>query len=307
MRLARPLHLVYYASLALLLGAFGGVLAWRLGGSPAWGLAVAAVLAALGLRRPWGRWRARRRGLPGPGRAWLEGNVPFYVRLDDAGRRRFEDDVAWFVDEHTFEGVSGVEVTDELRLAVGAGAAMLLHGRPDWELPAGRTILFYPGTFDDDYYADTSASRFDGMVHAQGPVILSVEAVEESWAYPDDGSNVVLHELAHLFDVTGEAADGAPSLMDPASADAWERLVKREMRAAKVGRSMLRRYAGTAPAELFAVATENFFERADELFRRHPDLFKALAAFYNVDPRPGATGVLRGPEAARRGAGREVA
>jgi Mlc titration factor MtfA (ptsG expression regulator) len=49
---------------------------------------------------------------------------------------------------------------------------------------------------------------------------------------------------------------------------------------------MLSGYAATAPAELFAVATEQFFERPARLRRHHPALFDALVAFYHLDPTP---------------------
>ena len=62
---------------------------------------------------------------------------------------------------------------------------------------------------------------------------------------------------------------------------------------------MLRSYAASAPAELFAVATEQFFERPARLRARHPELFDALAAFYALTPpdeaapEPGASFMAR--------------
>ena len=286
MRIARPSTLGFYAVLALILGGAAAAIGWRVDGLGPWlGLVPPLVLAWYALRRPLRRWRLARRPFPQAWRAWLERRVPLYDRLDAEGKARFERDVRFFLEERPFEGVQEVEVTDELRLGVAAGAALLLHGRPDWELPPRNTILFYPDRFDEDYY-DTDAAAYDGMAHAQGPVILSRRAVEESWDDPGDGDNVVLHELAHLFDFDSAFADGAPSLMDPASAAAWAKLVRREMRRARVGKSVLRRYAATDPAELFAVAVENFFERPEVLSRRHRELFDALVAFFNLDPRP---------------------
>ena len=140
--------------------------------------------------------------------------------------------------------------------------------------------------FDEDYL-DTDYAAYDGMVHAQGPIILSVNAVEADWARPGNGHNVVLHELAHLFDFEHGGAEGTPSLMDSASAEAWRALVRREMRRVRLGTSLLRGYAATNPAEFFAVAVENFFDRPATLHRRHPHLFEALVAFFNLDPRGG--------------------
>ncbi|QXD16011.1 zinc-dependent peptidase [Rhodocaloribacter litoris] len=285
MRILRRSTFFFLSSVALLTGvalAVIGAQATPLG--PWLGLLAPVVVYGWGLRRAFRRWRVARRPLPEAWRRWLAGHVPLYRHLDETARARFERDVRFFMDEMTFEAVEGVELTDTLRLAVAAGAALLVHGRPDWELNTTRTILFYPDRFDEDYF-ETYAADYDGMVHPQGPIILSVKAVEEGWEHPGNGDNVVLHELAHLFDFDNAFADGVPSLMDPASAPAWARLVRREMRKARLGRSMLRRYAATNPAEFFAVAVENFFERPRAMAHRHPELFEALKAFFNYDPR----------------------
>ena len=246
------------------------------------GVVVWALVVARAARRPLRRLRAAGAALPEPSRRWLRDHVRLYGTLDDAGRARFERDVAFALGDLRYEGAGGVEPTAPLRLAVAAGAALLLHGRPDWELPSERTVLFVPDTFDAAY-GDEEEGVYDGMVHAQGPVVLSARAVERGWAR-DDGSNVVLHELAHLFDMDVDGADGLPSFLDARSADAWRALMHSEMRRAQRGDGVLRAYAGTAPAELFAVATEQFFERPARLRTRHPELFEALVAFYALTP-----------------------
>ena len=287
MRLARPSAVGFYATLAVLLGGTVAVVAVQaeaVPGAAAWlGLLVSILVLARGLRSPWRRWRAAQRPFPGAWRDWLTERVPLYARADADARARFERDVQIVLAEARFEGVSGVEVTDELRLAVAAGAALLLHGRPDWELPLDRTFLFYPSGFGDDYSGLEPA--YDGMVHGQGPVILVAPAVRRGWAHAD-GSNVVLHELAHLFDYEDQYADGVPSLLDPASVEPWADLVRRETDLVRQGRSLLRRYAAKNSAEFFAVATEVFFERGMLLAERHPELFETLCTLYNLDPRP---------------------
>lgn len=257
------------------------------GASPWLGVVPVAVVAFWGLRRPLRRWRVARRGLSAADRAWLDAHIPMYQVLEGAARARFERDVAFMLDEQTFEGVAGVEADRELRLAVTAGAALLLHGRPEWEMKGPHTFLFYPDRFDDEYHGGAEA-EFDGMAHEQGPVILSQKAVQESWTRPDDGSNVVLHELAHLIDFEQSGAIGVPSMLERSSGAAWQTLVRREMRKIRLGRSLLRPYAATNEAEFFAVAVENFFERPDLLERRHRKLFQALVAIFHLDPRTGA-------------------
>ena len=286
MRAFRPSDLVVPTLGGAFAGLLAGLAAARATGSGglgvAAGLAVVAAALLVALRRPLRRVRVARRRLPGASRTWLHDHVRLYRQLDEPGRERFERDVAFALDGLTFEGVDEARPTDRLQLAVAAGAALLLHGHPEWELPTERTVLFVPDTFDEAY-GDEEPGAFDGMVHSQGPVVLSAKAVEGGWARAD-GQNVVLHELAHVFDFEGWEADGVPHFLDPRSADAWIALMRAEMRRAQRGDGVLRSYAGTAPAELFAVATEQFFERPARLRRHHPELFDALVAFYNQTP-----------------------
>ncbi len=50
------------------------------------------------------------------------------------------------------------------------------------------------------------------------------------------------------------------------------------------GSPVLRPYAGTNPAEFFAVATEVFFNRPLDVRQHEPALYSELQAFYRQDP-----------------------
>jgi Mlc titration factor MtfA (ptsG expression regulator) len=50
------------------------------------------------------------------------------------------------------------------------------------------------------------------------------------------------------------------------------------------GSPVLRPYAGTNPAEFFAVATEVFFNRPIEVREHEPALYAELRSFYHQDP-----------------------
>jgi len=296
MRIVRSVSLAYTILMALIIG--GGTAVVGVEATPvgAWlGVIPALVIVGFGLRQPLRRWKATRHTLPASWQAWLQNHVLLYTTLGPEERGRFEQDVQIFVEEYSFEGVEGVTVTDDLRLGVAAGAALLLHGRPNWELEGTTSILFYPGAFDDQYFGGDYAD-FDGMAHEQGPVLLSARAVRESWADPADGSNVVLHELAHLFDFKNEGADGIPSLMNPSSEAAWQDLVRREMRRIQEGRSVLRDYGATAPSEFFAVAVEVFFEQPVAMEEQHPELFAALQSFFALDPRDASAAAFHDEE-----------
>ena len=87
-----------------------------------------------------------------------------------------------------------------------------------------------------------------------------------------------------MLDFEDGGADGVPSFMPWGAVQPWVALMHRESRKVRKHRSLLRDYAATNEAELFAVATEAFFEKPDQLRKRRPELYEALADYYNVDP-----------------------
>jgi Mlc titration factor MtfA (ptsG expression regulator) len=261
-----------------------------------WWLAVVGPLVGLGYReaalRPVRR-RARLQAEPVPEawRALLAKRVAFYGRLTPAGQRRFEGDVAVFLAEHRIYGPQGAEVPEEVKLMIAAGAAMLGHGRPDWEWPQVRDIVVHPTQWNHDGEPGDHHA-IAGQVHAQGPVLLSRKQVRFGFR-KSDGENVVIHELAHVLDLADGSADGAPAGFAWTAVPGWEELVRSRLKAVRRGQGgPLRAYAGTNEAELFAVAVEVFFEQPARLRKQDPQLYEALATLFNLEPE---TGTLRAP------------
>jgi Mlc titration factor MtfA (ptsG expression regulator) len=256
------------------------------GGGPWWLPAFLGPAVALPLYLPLTRRGRRRRRLamtpfPEGWRATLEDYVAFYRDLDPVGRARFEARVRWFLDEQRIVGPKGAEVEDELRVLAAASAIVLTFGRPRYAYPTQRDILIYEGSFDDDYQ---EGGNILGVVHAQGPVILSARSLRGGFRGAHDGRNVGYHEFAHVLDFEGGPADGVPSVMPWAAVRPWVALMREEAVRIEEGDSVLRRYALENEAEFFAVATEAFFERPRRLAGRHPELYALLRATYGQDP-----------------------
>lgn len=292
MQVVRRVSLFFQLTIGAIISAGTAIIGIQFAPSSGAWLGVIPLLVTVfaAVRTPLRRWRACREPFPDHWHAWLAEHVPYYKSLPPACRRRFEQDVQIFLTEQTIEGVAGVIVTEEYRLAIAASAAVLLNGRPAWEIPRNHSFLLYPGHFNEEYLLvdDRTDTYLLGRAHGQGPIILALPAVEQAIRHPTDGQNVILHELTHLLDFANLPAAGAAGSQNGLSPDELEALLDREMRRIDRGASLLGSYAGTNPAEFLAVATERFFERAETFERKHPQLYELMCAVYNQDPlRPG--------------------
>jgi len=265
----------------------GTVFGARLGGW--WGaLAGGALGAGLGyfLYRPSRRKAARRlliasQPFPVTWRQFLESHFRLYRRFPPALRKSFEDDLRVFLVEQRITGI-GIEVSEDLKLLVGASAVTLSVGWPEYEWSALAEVLLYPNDFDRDYAF--GRSEFSGQAHPWGTIILSVPSLLRSFEIPDDGYHVGFHEFAHLLDKEGVRFDGIPADLDSKRAQEWVALQAEEMKRLEEGRSVLDPYGADNPAEFLAVAVEAFFEKSREMRTHHPKLYQMLSSYFAQDP-----------------------
>lgn len=262
---------------------------------------VAVVIAAIGA---WVAWRMLRRSrreksfnrsFPQDWVKILDRNVPLYRALPNSLRSQLHGHINVFLEEKTFVGCGGLQMSDEIRVTIAAQACVLLLNRITDYYPGFTTILVYPDTYvarevmTEGMLETVEEQARAGESWHRGPVVLSWEDVlrgaEEEYA----GENVVLHEFAHKLDEENERLDGLPVLEDRAQYDSWARVFNREFESLKAGieqgePTVLDDYGAESPSEFFAVVTETFFERPRELSAQHPQLYEELRRFYNVDP-----------------------
>lgn len=226
----------------------------------------------------------------------LERNVALYRYLPEALREQLHNDIKIFISEKHFEGLGGLEITDEIKVTIAAEASMLLLNRISSDYPKLSSILVYPGAYvarqstavGGGVYSDGQSVRL-GESWQHGSVVLAWDNVRQGAVNPQDGHNVVLHEFAHQLDQEDGIADGAPILEKRSSYAAWARIMSKEYAQLRSNaehhkKSVMDKYGATNPAEFFAVATETFFEKPKQLKKKAPDLYAELRSFYNVDP-----------------------
>ena len=240
---------------------------------------------------------------PAEWRQIIESRCRFYSRLIDADRHELETRVRVFLSRVTFEGCGGLELNDEIRVVIAAFACRLLLHRNLDDYRRLKTVVVYPGV----YVVPTARHVGSGVMEEsrehrageswhEGAVVLAWDEVCEALAHPGSGQNVVLHEFAHQLDFEDGQANGVPSLGlgEPLWTrkhrySDWARVMRTEYarlqsQVQRGENTVLREYGATNPAEFFAVATECFFGRPQEMQHAHPKLYAAMKEFYRQDP-----------------------
>jgi Mlc titration factor MtfA (ptsG expression regulator) len=269
------------------------------------------------LTRTWNRLRAAVAPVPDiSAPLWLQtlGHYPFLAALPLHEQAKLRALAALFLQHKEFAGAHGLEVTDEMAIAIAAQACLpLLHfGGPRQALAWYDdfvTIVVHPG----DAVARRQAVDEAGVVHdytevlmgeamERGPVMLSWQAVAQAGESAARGANVVVHEFVHKMDMKNGAADGYPPLpagfmgaAGPRAArtawraawePAYEAFRERVIIAQRFGgeRPWLDAYGATAPAEFFAVACEAYFVNRERFAQEFPALMPVLDAFFRRPP-----------------------
>lgn len=247
------------------------------------------------------RWLTERRRVrlletPFPA-AWTEilrANVKAYSLLDAVEQERHRELVQVFIAEKHWEGCGGLELDDEIRVTIAGSACLLILGRDHDLMRDVESILVYPssvllpdrpvGIFERGGRVLGGATEVLGVAHRRGPVVLAWDSVEQGARNPADGNNVVIHEMAHKIDFLDGAADGTPPLDSADQRREWARVCSEAfLDLQTVGHHFLRAYAATNEAEFFAVASEVFFEKPQQLLGELPELYAVLRGFYHLD------------------------
>ena len=244
----------------------------------------------------WSRWR-RARTLDKhaiPDALWRSTlkRFPFLARrsVDDATRLR--EMATLFLTRKEFSGAGGLEVTDEMAVAIAAQACVpvLELGLSCYDGFVG--IVVHPDAVvakreivDEAGVVHRYNEQLSGEAMEGGPLMLSWRDVANAgdsaaWAY-----NVVIHEFVHVLDMHAARA-GLPG--KAASAE-WPRRLAAEFdrfvsRVDAGDDTLLDPYGAEAIEEFFAVAAEAFFVAGREFKLEEPALYELLVDFFRQTP-----------------------
>ncbi|MES2979681.1 MAG: M90 family metallopeptidase [Pseudomonadota bacterium] len=204
---------------------------------------------------------------------------------------------AAFLQHKQFTGAQGLEVTDEMAVAIAAQACLpVLHLGLRWYRHF-KGIVVHPGAM----VAQREATDPAGVVHrysevllgeamVRGPVTLSWQDVQAAGQSAGAGHNVVIHEFVHQLDMKDGVADGCPPLHSAALRQQWrmtmlpafENFREKVALAERFGQPQpwLDAYGATAPAEFFAVACEAYFVNRSQFTEDFPVLTALFDDFF---------------------------
>ncbi len=220
---------------------------------------------------------------------------PLYKKLPLYLKPRLEGIMTHFLNDVRFVGAKEFQITEKVRILIAAQAALLIVNKSNRWYDTLQTVIVYPAAFKSKIKEHGGALVTErevgrsGESWKDGPVVLSWEDSAHGALNPNDGRNVVYHEFAHQLDQQTGAVDGAPLLDRGHNAAKWGKVMQVEFDQLKddlsAGReTLIDPYGATAPAEFFAVITEIFFEKPEQLKSRHPTIYQQFKTYYKLDP-----------------------
>lgn len=222
---------------------------------------------------------------------------PFLADLGGPGDQRLRELASLFLSRKEFTAAGGLEMSDEIAVAIAAQACLPLLWLDLGAYDAFVGIVVHP----DEVLARRERQDEHGIVHHYdetlvgeamegGPVMLSWRDVAAAGESAAQGYNVVIHEFMHVLDMAdGRPADGLPPLPDRAARAHWQRVLEaaftRFCRSLESGRdTFLDPYGAEAIEEFFPVTVEAFFVAPNALREEQPQLYDLFCSYFKQDP-----------------------
>ena len=227
----------------------------------------------------------------------LRKNIPFYSKMPTHLQMQLKKRIKQFLHQKKFVGCDGLEITNEVKVTIAGRACLLILNRETHVFEKFDTILVYPSAFivprtnvQAGGVVTHTNQTLSGESWSDGRVVLAWDHILPNREQNGLGQDVVVHEFAHQLDSESGATNGTPILRNANAYKLWAQVLEQEYldleRAQQHAKeSFIDQYGAANPAEFFAVVTEAFFYRSQEMSEQHPALFEQFLIYYQVDPR----------------------
>jgi len=221
-------------------------------------------------------------------------SLPILNRLTLNEKEKLRQLAIIFLYQKDFVGAQGLTITESMKNIIALQACLpILNLGMDW-YRKWSSIIIYPGDFvpgrahvDENGIVHQNRDVLSGEAWLRGPVILSWNGVVSATKL--DGTNLVIHEFVHKLDMINGVANGFPPLHKNMDKSHWSNNFQHAYedlnhRINMGKKTVIDNYAASEPAEFFAVLSEVFFERPEQLEAIYPVIYKHLVDFFRQNP-----------------------
>ena len=229
---------------------------------------------------------------------WIQCYCWFYELLTPSKKTLFLKLLDEFISEVKFVGIE-IEITDEIKIAVGGWAVLLILNRPlglHWYKNIERVSIYKGSTLKS---GNALGQLANGFHYCQ--VHLAWKDVKDSATKASDDNNTIIHEFAHVLDqINRDLNANLSGLLTKEESDEWDKVFCHDYLHSKPDklRTKLWKYFGLGAwneydpddpscvdlAELFAVSSEKYYETPFKLNEMAPDIYNCLLTLYRFNP-----------------------
>lgn len=206
---------------------------------------------------------------------------PFYRRLSKKQQSFFQHRLITFVAHKSFEGRDNFEISDEVKLYVGATAVMLTFGMRNFLLKRLEKIIIYPNI----YYSTINHVHHKGEFNPHlKALVFSWKDFLEGFEKENDNLNLAIHEFMHVIHLNTYNHKNISAVIFRDANKELEDLLKQEhLRNQIIDSRYFRDYAFTNRYEFLAVLVEYFIESPLVFKQNFPEFYKKIKEMLNYN------------------------
>ena len=209
----------------------------------------------------------------------LENQFEFYGLLNTSQKTFFQHRLATFLADKEFFGREDLEVTEEMKVLIGATAIMLTFGMRNYYLGILDRVIIYPNT----YYSNITAAYHKGEFNPRlKALVISWKDFKEGYADTTDNLNLGIHEFMHAMQLEALQSRDIDSVrFQKQFQNILKSLTKQDVRDKLNKTRYFRNYAFTNQYEFMAVLAEYFIESPNDFKEHFPELYKHTKQLLN--------------------------
>lgn len=211
--------------------------------------------------------------------AILSDEFEFYSKLTPKQRLQFQHRLSRFLGDKKFIARGEFELTERMKVLIGAVGCMVSFGRKNYEYSLIDFILVYPEEFFSNLNQNFHKGEFNPRERA---LVLSWKHFEKGYKISNDKLNLGIHEFMHAMQLESKKSrDIDSNRFSKQFQNILKQLTDEEVRARLDETKFFRNYAFTNQYEFMAVLAEYFFEAPKELESHFPIIYKATQKLLN--------------------------